>query len=207
MVRSRVAHGVLEGIDTTAARNMPGVLGVYTGADLARYGTLKCVVPFNNRDGTPMIQPPRPALAHRQGTLGRRPRSLHRRRDAAAGEGCRRGGRGRHRCASRRGAAGRGGATGCAADPRTGARQRRARLSLWRQRRGRCRVRQGGARHAPASWSTAGWWSTRWSRARRSASTSRRADASRCTPRRRECSGCGATWRRSSRSSRSRFAS
>ncbi len=62
MVRSRVAHGVLEGVDTTAARNMAGVLGVYTGADLARYGTLKCIVPFNNRDGTPMIQPPRPAL-------------------------------------------------------------------------------------------------------------------------------------------------
>jgi carbon-monoxide dehydrogenase large subunit len=41
---------------------MPGVLGVYTGADLAAYGTLKCIVPFNNRDGTPMIKPPRPAL-------------------------------------------------------------------------------------------------------------------------------------------------
>jgi carbon-monoxide dehydrogenase large subunit len=42
---------------------MPGVLGVYTGADLAAYGTLKCIVPFNNRDGTPMKRPPRPALA------------------------------------------------------------------------------------------------------------------------------------------------
>jgi aerobic carbon-monoxide dehydrogenase large subunit len=41
---------------------MPGVLGVYTGADLADYGTLKCIVPFKNRDGTPMKQPPRPAL-------------------------------------------------------------------------------------------------------------------------------------------------
>jgi aerobic carbon-monoxide dehydrogenase large subunit len=38
------------------------VLGVYTGADLAGYGTLKCIVPFKNRDGTPMKQPPRPAL-------------------------------------------------------------------------------------------------------------------------------------------------
>ena len=63
MVRSRVAHGVIKGIDTAAARNMPGVLGVYTGADLAAYGTLKCIVPFNNRDGTPMKRPPRPALA------------------------------------------------------------------------------------------------------------------------------------------------
>src|SRR3954469_19310256 len=63
MVRSRIAHGVIKGVDTAAARNMPGVLGVYTGADLAAYGTLKCIVPFNNRDGTPMKRPPRPALA------------------------------------------------------------------------------------------------------------------------------------------------
>ena len=63
MVRSRIAHGVIKGIDTAAARTMPGVLGVYTGADLAAYGTLKCIVPFNDRDGTPMKRPPRPALA------------------------------------------------------------------------------------------------------------------------------------------------
>ena len=62
IVRSRIAHGIIKGIDTAAARKMPGVLGVYTGADLADYGTLKCVVPFNNRDGTPMRKPPRPAL-------------------------------------------------------------------------------------------------------------------------------------------------
>jgi len=64
MVRSRHAHGIIRGIDTSAARAMPGVLGVYTGADLAAagYGTLKCIVPFNNRDGSPMRKPPRPAL-------------------------------------------------------------------------------------------------------------------------------------------------
>jgi aerobic carbon-monoxide dehydrogenase large subunit len=62
MVRSRVAHGVIKAIDSSAARKMPGVLAVYTGADLTAYGTLKCIVPFNNRDGTPMIKPPRPAL-------------------------------------------------------------------------------------------------------------------------------------------------
>jgi carbon-monoxide dehydrogenase large subunit len=63
IVRSRVPHGVIKGIETSAARNMPGVLGVYTGADLTGCGTLKCIVPFKNRDGTPMKQPPRPALA------------------------------------------------------------------------------------------------------------------------------------------------
>src|SRR5215813_4283238 len=62
MVRSRIPHGVIKSIDTSAARKMPGVLGAYTGADLAGYGTLKCIVPFKNRDGTPMKQPPRPAL-------------------------------------------------------------------------------------------------------------------------------------------------
>jgi carbon-monoxide dehydrogenase large subunit len=62
IVRSCIAHGVIKRIDPSAARQMPGVLGAYTGADLARYGTLKCIVPFNNRDGTPMKRPPRPAL-------------------------------------------------------------------------------------------------------------------------------------------------
>jgi len=36
---------------------MPGVLAVYTGTDLTEYGTLKCIVPFNNRDGSPMKTP------------------------------------------------------------------------------------------------------------------------------------------------------
>jgi carbon-monoxide dehydrogenase large subunit len=63
IVRSRIAHGVLKSINTSAARAMPGVLAVYTGADLAAYGTLKCIIAFQNRDGSPMKRPPRPALA------------------------------------------------------------------------------------------------------------------------------------------------
>ena len=63
VVRSRHAHGIIRGLDTEAARGMPGVLGVYTGSDLAAYGTLKCIVPFKNRDGSPMHKPARPALA------------------------------------------------------------------------------------------------------------------------------------------------
>ena len=62
MVRSQIAHGIIRAIDTEAARKMPGVIGVYTGADLKNYGPLKCVVPFNNRDGSPMKKPLRPAL-------------------------------------------------------------------------------------------------------------------------------------------------
>src|SRR5665213_3958568 len=65
MVRSQVAHGVLKGIDTTTARAMPGVLGVWTGADLdaAGYGPLKTLIPVPNRDGTPMKTPTRHSLA------------------------------------------------------------------------------------------------------------------------------------------------
>jgi carbon-monoxide dehydrogenase large subunit len=62
MVRSRIAHGLLKRINTSSAVRMAGVLAVYTGADLADYGTLKCIVTFNNRDGTPMRMPARPAL-------------------------------------------------------------------------------------------------------------------------------------------------
>jgi aerobic carbon-monoxide dehydrogenase large subunit len=64
MVRSRHAHGVIRSIDASAARGMPGVLGVFTGQDLAAagYGTLKCIVAFKNRDGSEMRKPPRPAL-------------------------------------------------------------------------------------------------------------------------------------------------
>jgi aerobic carbon-monoxide dehydrogenase large subunit len=63
VVRSSHAHGIIRRIGTEAARAMPGVLGVYTGSDLQAYGTLKCIVAFKNRDGSPMRKPARPALA------------------------------------------------------------------------------------------------------------------------------------------------
>jgi aerobic carbon-monoxide dehydrogenase large subunit len=62
MVRSRVAHGTLRGVDATEARALPGVLGVYTAADLAGYGAIKPMMMIPNRDGSPMRAPPRPAL-------------------------------------------------------------------------------------------------------------------------------------------------
>src|ERR1700691_1601814 len=63
MVRSQNAHGVIRSIDVETARKMPGVLGVYTGADLKGYGPLKCIVPFNNRAGSPMKRRLREALS------------------------------------------------------------------------------------------------------------------------------------------------
>jgi len=62
IVRSPHAHGILRAIDCAAARAIPGVLGVYTGGDLAGYDTLKCVIDLKNRDGSAMHKPPRPAL-------------------------------------------------------------------------------------------------------------------------------------------------
>jgi aerobic carbon-monoxide dehydrogenase large subunit len=59
MVRSPIAHGIIRGIDTAAARTMPGVLAVYTAADLAAagIGPLAARQVMNNRDGTPMLMP------------------------------------------------------------------------------------------------------------------------------------------------------
>jgi carbon-monoxide dehydrogenase large subunit len=62
VVRSRYAHGTIKAIDAAEARAMPGVLAVYTAADLKGYGTLKCNVGFTNRDGSPLRKPPRPGL-------------------------------------------------------------------------------------------------------------------------------------------------
>jgi aerobic carbon-monoxide dehydrogenase large subunit len=62
MVRSREAHGLIRRIDGAEARARPGVLAVYTGADLRAYGPLKPAILVPNRDGSPMHPPPRPAL-------------------------------------------------------------------------------------------------------------------------------------------------
>jgi carbon-monoxide dehydrogenase large subunit len=63
LVRSAVAHGTIRGVDTAAAKGMPGVMAVLTAADLAGYGGLKCTLPLKNRDGSPIHYVPRPALA------------------------------------------------------------------------------------------------------------------------------------------------
>jgi aerobic carbon-monoxide dehydrogenase large subunit len=62
MVRSRHAHGTIGALDVAAARALPGVLGVYSSAELG-FGPLKCGILFPNRDGSQMKAPPRPALA------------------------------------------------------------------------------------------------------------------------------------------------
>jgi carbon-monoxide dehydrogenase large subunit len=65
MVRSRVAHGVLRGVDVAAARAMPGVLAVLTAADLVAGGVkpMPATVFGQNRDGSPVQKPTQIALA------------------------------------------------------------------------------------------------------------------------------------------------
>src|SRR5438105_1396779 len=63
MVRSPYAHGVIRGVSVETAKAMPGVLAIYTAADLAAYGPHKCMLDFKQRDGSPMKRPVRKSLA------------------------------------------------------------------------------------------------------------------------------------------------
>ncbi len=65
VLRSPFAHGRITVLDVAAARAADGVLAVLTAEDLdaAGIGTMPCLLPVKNRDGTPLIKPPRPVLA------------------------------------------------------------------------------------------------------------------------------------------------
>jgi carbon-monoxide dehydrogenase large subunit len=64
-LRSPHAHATINSIDTKAAAAMPGVLGVFTGADLAadKVGGLICGWMIHSKDGSPMKAGAHPALA------------------------------------------------------------------------------------------------------------------------------------------------
>ncbi len=64
-VRSPVAHAKVVALQTDEAQAMPGVLAVYTGADLANsgLGTLQCGWMIHSKDGSPMRAAEHPALA------------------------------------------------------------------------------------------------------------------------------------------------
>ncbi len=55
-LRSPYGHARVAAIDTAAARAMPGVLAVYTAADVASYGGIPCIVPLSK------VPTPRPLL-------------------------------------------------------------------------------------------------------------------------------------------------
>jgi carbon-monoxide dehydrogenase large subunit len=65
VVRSHHPHGLIRRIDARRALALPGVLAVYTGAEIAAagYGAIVCKLPLRNADGSPLFAPPRPILA------------------------------------------------------------------------------------------------------------------------------------------------
>ncbi len=62
-VRSPHAHAKIRGIDSTAAKASPGVIAVYTSADLTGVNGLPCGWLITGTDGKPMNEPPHPVLA------------------------------------------------------------------------------------------------------------------------------------------------
>ena len=66
VLRSPHAHANITSIDTAAAKAMPGVEAVYTGADLIAddIGTIPTLLVFKRADGSAMTAPPRRLLAH-----------------------------------------------------------------------------------------------------------------------------------------------
>lgn len=64
-LRSPHAHARIKGIDAGAAKAAPGVVAVFTGADLAadKVGGLICGWMIHNKDGSPMNSGAHPALA------------------------------------------------------------------------------------------------------------------------------------------------
>ena len=64
-VRSPHAHALVKSVDTRAAKNAPGVIGVLEGKDVAneKINGLPCGWLITSTDGQPMKEPPHPILA------------------------------------------------------------------------------------------------------------------------------------------------
>ena len=63
-LRSDIAHGTLNSVDTSAADAMPGVVKVFTGADFEAVGSVPCGWQVTDKHGEPMQEPRHPVLAH-----------------------------------------------------------------------------------------------------------------------------------------------
>ncbi len=62
-LRSPHAHAKIRAIDTSKAKKAPGVIAIYTSADLEGVNGLPCGWLITSVDGTPMKEPPHPVLA------------------------------------------------------------------------------------------------------------------------------------------------
>ncbi|MBL8700620.1 MAG: xanthine dehydrogenase family protein molybdopterin-binding subunit [Alphaproteobacteria bacterium] len=65
ILRSSEPHATIKRIDVSKAKAAPGVVAVFTGADMAadNVGGLPCGWLVKNKDGSPMKEPPHPPLA------------------------------------------------------------------------------------------------------------------------------------------------
>ncbi len=65
VLRSPIAHATITRLDVAAAKAAPGVLGVYTAADLKAggVGTIKCIAPQKGKNGSGTVNPPWEVLA------------------------------------------------------------------------------------------------------------------------------------------------
>ena len=65
MRRADRPHATIKNLDTAAASKAPGVVAIFTGADMAKeeIGGLPCGWQIHNKDGSPMAEPPHPVLA------------------------------------------------------------------------------------------------------------------------------------------------
>ena len=66
ILRSPHAHARIKSVDIGAAKAMPGVVAVFTGADMVKdgLGGLPCGWQIHNKDGSPMAEPMHPVIAH-----------------------------------------------------------------------------------------------------------------------------------------------
>ena len=63
-LRSDIAHGTINSVDTSAAEGMPGVVKIFTGADFEAVGGMPCGWQVTDKHGQPMQEPRHPILAH-----------------------------------------------------------------------------------------------------------------------------------------------
>lgn len=62
-LRSDMAHGKINKVDTEEASQMPGVVRIFTGADFEGVGGLPCGWQVTDKNGDPMKEPAHPVLA------------------------------------------------------------------------------------------------------------------------------------------------
>ena len=62
-LRSDVAHGTINNLDTSDAEAMPGVVRIFTGKDFEGIGGLPCGWEVTDKNGQPMKEPAHPVLA------------------------------------------------------------------------------------------------------------------------------------------------